>query len=98
MIRVFWTEPALEDVQEIRAYIARDSPCYARIVAERIFGAVEQLHLHPFSGRVVPEIGQHTLREVIEPPYRIVDRVRPELLEIAAVAHSARQFPTDDLR
>ncbi len=98
MIQLIWTRPALEDVQEIRAYIARDSPRYARVVAERIVAAVERLHDHPLSGRVVPELGQTTLREVIEPPYRIVYRIRAELLEVLTVVHSARQFPVDALR
>ncbi|MEW5926841.1 MAG: type II toxin-antitoxin system RelE/ParE family toxin [Gemmatimonadota bacterium] len=98
MIRLVWTRPALEDVQEIRAYIARDSQRYARIVAERLVAAVERLPDHPLSGRVVPEVGQSTLREVIEPPYRIVYRVRAELLEVLAVVHSARQFPSEELR
>lgn len=47
---------------------------------------------------MVPEIGQSTLREVVEPPYRIVYRVRAELLEVAAVVHATRQFPADELR
>ncbi len=98
MIRLVWTRPALEDVQEIRAYIARDSQRYARIVTERLVAAVERLTDHPLSGRVVPEVGQNTLREVIEPPYRIVYRVRAELLEVVAVVHSARQFPSEELR
>ena len=97
MIRVVWTHPALEDVQEIRAYIGRDSRRYARVVAERLVTAVERLSEHPLSGRVVPEAGQLTLREVIEPPYRIVYRVRAELLEVVAVVHSARRFPVDEL-
>lgn len=98
MIRIVWTSPALEDVQEIRAYIARDSPRYGRVVAERLVAAVERLHSHPLSGRIVPEVGQSTLREVIEPPYRIVYRVRAELLEVVAVVHAARRFPAEDLR
>lgn len=71
---VLRARPALEDVQEIRTYIARDSPRYARAVAERIFAAVDWLYEHPLSGRVVPELGRPTVREVIEPPYRIVYR------------------------
>lgn len=97
MTGVVWARPALEDVLEIRAYIARDSPRYARAVAERIFAAVDRLYEHPLSGRVVPEVGQATVREVIEPPYRIVYRVRAEVLEVVAVVHGARQFPADQM-
>ena len=98
MIRIVWTRPALEHVQEIRSFIARDSPRYARVVADRLVAAVGRLGTHSLSGRIVPEVGQGTLREVIEPPYRIVCRVRAELLEVVAVVHSARRFPSDDLR
>jgi toxin ParE1/3/4 len=97
-MQLVWTRPALEDAQEIRSHIARDSQRYARIVAERLVEAIERLRDHPLSGRIVPEVGQSTLREVIEPPYRIVYRVRAELLEIVAVVHSARRFPIDELR
>ena len=93
MTRLVWTRPALDDVREIRAYIARDSPRYARIVAERLFDAVERLRTHPLFGRMVPELGQPTVREVIEAPYRIVYRVRADVLEVIAVVHAARLFP-----
>ena len=98
MTRVVWTRPALDDVREIREYIARDSSRYARAVVERLFAAVERLREYPLSGRVVPELEQATLREVVDAPYRIVYRVRADVLEIITVVHAARQFPADELR
>ena len=97
-MRVVWTRPALADVLEIKHYIAADSPRYAQVVAERLFTAVERLEAYPLSGRMVPELSAATVREVIEAPYRIVYRVRADLLEIVAVVHSARRFPIDDVR
>lgn len=96
-MRVVWTRPALQDVSAIREYIARDSPRYARAVAERLFATVDRLQDYPLSGRVVPELAQPTLPEVIAAPYRIVYRVRAEVVEIITVVHAARQFPADDL-
>jgi ABC-type uncharacterized transport system substrate-binding protein len=43
---------------------------------------VEGLETDPLSGRVVPEVGDDTVREVIHGNYRIVYRVRPDLVEI----------------
>ena len=97
MTRLVWTRPALEDVQQIHDHIARDSPRYARAVAERLFASVERLATHPLSGRVVPELAQATVREVIEAPYRIVYRVRADVLEVLTVVHSARRFPPPEL-
>ena len=50
------------------------------------------------SGRIVPELADPKLREVIDAPYRIVYRVRDDVLEILTVVHSAPQVPTEFLR
>lgn len=97
-MRVVWTRPALADVLQIKEYIASDSPRYAQRVAERLFAAVERLSKYPLSGRMVPELNEQTVREVVDAPYRIVYRVRADVLAIIAVAHSARQFPSDVVR
>ncbi len=97
-MRIVWARPALADVLEIKQYIAADSARYAQLVTERLFAAVERLSGYPLSGRMVPELSAETVREVIVPPYRIVYRVRADVLEIIAVVHSARRFPVDDLR
>ena len=97
-MRVTWTRPAVADVLQIRDYVAADSPRYARIVAERLFASVERLMRYPLSGRVVPELNDPSLREVVDAPYRIVYRVGVEALEILTVVHAARQFPTDVVR
>jgi len=41
--QVEWTDPALDDMEVIRNYIAKDSPYYARRFIERIFEAAEAL-------------------------------------------------------
>lgn len=97
-MRLVWTRPALADVLHIRDYIGADSPRYARVVAERLFASVDRLSAFPLSGRVVPELADPTLREVIDAPYRIVYRVRDDVLEILTVVHAAQQFPMDFFR
>ena len=97
-MRLVWTRPALADVLHIRDHIAQDSPRYARVVAERIVSSVDRLSVFPLSGRVVPELADPTLREVIDAPYRIVYRVLNDALEILTVVHSAQQFRTEFLR
>ena len=97
-MRVTWTQPAVADMLQIREYIAADSPRYARIVAERLFASVKRLTKYPLSGRVVPELDDPSLREVVDAPYRIVYCVGVASLEIITVVHAARRFPTDALR
>ena len=92
MTQVLWAPQAIQDVEAIRAHVARDSTHYADLVVERIVEAVERLKDNPRSGRVVPEFGDESIREVIHGNYRIVYRLRPDLVEIATVFHGARLF------
>ena len=93
MSRIVWTLQAIEDVAAIRDYIARDSPHYAALMAERIVESVERLREFPRSGRMVPEVAQETYREVILGTYRIVYRLVGDQVEILTVVHSARLLP-----
>ena len=95
MTQVIWAPQAIQDVEAIRAHVARDSAHYADLVLERIIAAVERLTDNPRSGRVVPELGDESIREVIHGNYRIVYRLRHELAEIATVFHGARLFRLD---
>jgi toxin ParE1/3/4 len=54
--RVIWAPQAIEDVQAIRTYVARDSAHYADLVVERILAAVVRLESHPLSGRSYPRL------------------------------------------
>ncbi len=95
MTRVIWAPQAIEDVEAIRAYVARDSAHYADLLVERIVAAVSRLENFPRSGRLVPEVGDESLREVVYRNYRIVYRLRHETVEIVTVFHGARLFRLD---
>ena len=95
MTQVIWAPQAIQDVEAIRAHVARDSAHYGDLVVERIVAAVERLKDNPRSGRVVPELGDESIREVIHGNYRIVSRLRRDVVEIATVFHGARLFRLD---
>ena len=44
-------------------------------------------------GRVVPEFGQQDLHEVLVAPYRIIYRLKDDLIEVVRVWHAARDMP-----
>jgi toxin ParE1/3/4 len=90
--RILWAPQAIEDIEAIHAHVARDSPRYADLIVERIVAAVERLQDHPRSGRIVPELGDDSIREVVHGNYRIVYRLRNDVAEIATVFHGARLF------
>jgi addiction module RelE/StbE family toxin len=92
--RIVWTSQAIEDVEAIRAYIARDSAWYGARLTEQILEAIERAAEFPLAGRVVPEMGRTSIREIILGNYRIVYRVGADIMEIATVFHASRSFPS----
>jgi plasmid stabilization system protein ParE len=91
---VRWTERAVEDLAAIKAFIGQESPAYAMAVVGRLYQAVGQLAQFPDSGRIVPEQTRSEIRELVRPPYRIVYRRRPDLVEILFVFRSSLPLPT----
>jgi toxin ParE1/3/4 len=90
---VRWTEQAVADLGDIHGYIARTSPRYAAAVAARLVGAVEDVRPFPQSGRVVPELGDPAVREVIHGAYRVIYELRGGVIEVLTVFRASRQFP-----
>ena len=90
MTKLRWTTQAVEDVEAIRNFIANDSETYADLVVARLLEAVERLRLFPQSGRIVPELDDAQLREIIESPFRIVYRLHDESVEILTVFRASR--------
>ena len=97
MAEVKWTPQAAADLEAITEFIALDSPAYAAKLALGIFETVEQLVSFPASGRVVPEIGQTQIREVLEGNYRVIYRFKKQVVEVLTIHHGARILHPDGL-
>ena len=91
-MNIVWTEPAVEDLRELHAYIARDSEVYANEFVERIISAAETVAAHPKVGRVVPEHDDENVRELLYQHYRIIYRLKKDHVEMLAVIHGARDL------
>jgi len=90
MVKVVWTDLAIEDLKSIHAYISRDSKFYADRYVDKLIRRIDQLQNYPQSGRVVPEFGKEDIRELIEGNYRIIFRVKSDYIGIVRVHHSAK--------
>ena len=93
MTRLRWSPRSVDDLEAIRGFIARDSSQYADLVIQRIVAAADRLTQFPEIGRIVPEVGEPRLRELIVRPFRVVYRIRPDLVEVVTVFRSSRQLP-----
>ncbi len=74
MAEIVWTDPALDQLEEIADYIALDKPEAAAGLVKRIFSTVDRLGQFPDSGHVPPEIQNSIYREVFVRPCRIFYR------------------------
>jgi addiction module RelE/StbE family toxin len=92
---LFWSGPALSDLEEMREYVSRDDPAAARALARRIRKKLQYLRDHPELGRIVPELKSLGYREVIVPPYRIVYEIQPRRIVILRVWHGRRDLSAD---
>jgi toxin ParE1/3/4 len=90
MARIIWSPNASDDLESICEFIAIDSEYYARSFAKGIIKGIERLVVFPESGRIVPEYNLSNVREIIYQNYRIVYRVKSEIIEIVTIVHSAR--------
>ncbi|MCX5842308.1 MAG: type II toxin-antitoxin system RelE/ParE family toxin [Deltaproteobacteria bacterium] len=94
--KIKWSPRAASNLEEICNYIARDSEYYASLFAKKVNNIVKSIPQFPKSGRIVPEYDNENLRERIYESYRIVYRLKGEIIEIVAICHGAK--PLDSIR
>ena len=94
---VIWSIPAKEDLKKIYDYIARDSKYYARKVSQEIVEKSEKLNNFPEIGRIVPEIDEPNIRELIIYSYRLIYEISPDKIEILALIHGKQDFSSGDM-
>jgi toxin ParE1/3/4 len=95
--RIIWTEPALQDLDEIADYISLDKPTVARRFVQRVFERIEQLATLPKSGAVPAELKGTQYSQLVIPPVRIFYRAQNDAVYIVYVMRGERLFRNDDL-
>ena len=91
MARLNWTELSINDLTNIAEFISKDSFKYATIQIKRIRERARILKTKPFLGRIVPEIQDDSIRELILGNYRIIYKiVSKDRIDILTVHHSAK--------
>ncbi|MBM4053547.1 MAG: type II toxin-antitoxin system RelE/ParE family toxin [Planctomycetes bacterium] len=89
-LEVKWSPDAVEDLESIAEYIARDSEYYASAVVTEILEVSRNICKLPFIGRVVPEIANEQIRERFIYSYRMIYQIEPTRILIVAIIHGKR--------
>ncbi len=93
MVKLIWTDQAIEDLGIIGEYIAENSEKYAKLTIKKLYDRTQILKEFPRTGRIVPEKNEETLRELIEGNYRIIYEIASDsLIYIMTVHHSAKDL------
>ena len=92
MAEIVWSDPALDQLEEIADYIALDKPEAAAGLVKKIFSTVDRLGLFPDSGHVPPEIPNSIYREVFVRPCRIFYRQENGVVLIVHVMREEMQL------
>ena len=94
MVRVAWSQPALDDLREVYEFIARDSPRYGQLTVDRITAA-PPLARFPQLGEILPEFPHLRYRQIVVGAYRLIyreDQSNNRVL-VMVVVHSSRDLP-----
>ena len=87
-MRVAWSDHALEQVEEIFAYIARDRPSVAVDIVDGLFEITARLGEMPEMGPPYPPADDPDVRFILFKTYRILYRVEQERVFISSVRHT----------
>ncbi|HEY8037079.1 MAG TPA: type II toxin-antitoxin system RelE/ParE family toxin [Methylobacter sp.] len=90
-MKISISDSAFGDLEEIKAYYLKEGVPH---IGSRIIGAIvehiDTLCENPDIGRVVPEFGVEKIRELINPPYRIVYLREQQSIHVVRVWRSER--------
>lgn len=90
MAQIVWDPVAIDHLDGIAQYIAKDSPAAANRLIQRIFKRLERLEMFPHSGGYIAEDSRQIYREITQGNYRVIYRVSGNDVLIVAVYHAAR--------
>ena len=96
--KYFLSRQAVLDIREIVEYIARDSINNARQFTNKLMEICYSIGDFPERGRIVPEVRNSQIREIIYRNYRIVYTVQDKKVYILQIFNAARLFRMQTLK
>jgi len=91
MVKVIWTARSLTDLEEFGEYISKDSSRFAKLTLEKLIETAKLIEHNQLIGRIVPEVKQKDIREIITGSYRIIYQTKAkEYAYILTIHHCSR--------
>lgn len=96
-MKVQWTHVAYGRLEEIYAYIEKESPANAAKWSDKLLKKIDGIKDFPKAGRAVPELDSTSIREIIYGNYRIVYKIKDETAYIMTIRHFKQILPLKEL-
>lgn len=72
MVKITWSKQAIEDIYRVQAYYSSFSEKFSENLVDQIFEKEILIIAHPEIGRIVPELNNKNIREIIFRNFRII--------------------------
>ena len=93
MVRIKWTDQAVNDLKDIAEYISKDSKRYARLQIQRIRERTQILKNNSSAGQILELFNNPDIRQLVEENYLIIYQIKDESrIDILTVHHSSRDL------
>ena len=89
---VVWAQRARQALDDALDYIAKDSLQNASSIAQRVIEQANSLESFSERGRIVPEVGDPTLRELLIDPFRLMYEVHQTQVHVVGFLHQRQLF------
>lgn len=90
--KVSWSFEATADLNAVAEYIARDSTFYAASLVEEILTASRSLYMFAELGRIVPELSNPNIRELLIKEYRLIYSIEESRIVVLGLIHGKRDL------
>ena len=91
-MRIRWTAPAADDLEQIADYIGQHNPAAARTVTRAIVEGISGLQAFPNRGRPGERSGTRELVVARLPAYVVVYSVRGNFVDVLHIWHGAQDW------
>ena|SRR4030067_1905229 len=90
--KVIWSFEATTDLEALAEYIAKDSTFYAAAFVQKALDTSRFLNEFSERGRVVPELGNPSIREIFVKEYRLIYSIKELRVVILGLIHGKRDL------
>lgn len=90
-MRIRWTVPAADDLENIKIYLQQHYPHFAEPTVRTIYQRIHSLKISPNRGRAGHRDGTREL-PLTPLPYVVVYSVKAEAIEILHIHHGAQEW------